>query len=36
MKFNVITLGCKVNSYESESIISLLESKGWQYSKSRF
>ena len=33
MKFNVITLGCKVNSYESESIISLLESKGWQYSK---
>ena len=33
MKFNVITLGCKVNSYESDPLISLLESKGWVYSK---
>lgn len=33
MKFNIFTLGCKVNSYESESLISLLESKGWVYSK---
>lgn len=31
MKFNVITLGCKVNAYESEAILNDLESKGWEY-----
>lgn len=34
MKFSIITLGCKVNSYESEAILSLLESKGWIYQNS--
>ena len=28
MKFNIYTLGCKVNTYESEAITSLLEEKG--------
>ncbi|MEI3527538.1 MAG: hypothetical protein V8R15_05815 [Bacilli bacterium] len=33
MKFLTITLGCKVNLYETESIIAYLENKGWQYIK---
>ena len=32
MKFNIYTLGCKVNTYESEAITSLLEEKGMIYS----
>lgn len=28
-KFNIITLGCKVNQYESEVIARELESEGW-------
>lgn len=34
MKFSIITLGCKVNSYESEAILSQLEQKGWEYQSS--
>lgn len=30
MKFSVITLGCKVNEYESQSMISQLEQAGYQ------
>ena len=33
MDFLTITLGCKVNLYETESIIAYLENKGWQYKK---
>lgn len=33
MKFSIITLGCKVNIYESEAIIADLENKGWKYQK---
>lgn len=33
MKFNIITLGCKVNSYESEAVLNDLISHGWEYSK---
>ena len=29
MKFTTITLGCKVNLYETESLTSFLENKGW-------
>ena len=29
MKFTTITLGCKVNLYETESLTSYLENKGW-------
>ena len=32
MKFTTITLGCKVNLYETESLTSFLEDKGWKYS----
>ena len=32
MKFTTITLGCKVNLYETESLTSYLENKGWEYS----
>ena len=32
MKFTTITLGCKVNLYETESLTSYLEDKGWEYS----
>ncbi len=31
MKFSVLALGCKVNSYESEAILNDLTSKGWNY-----
>lgn len=31
LKFSVVTLGCKVNSYESESLICDLMKKGWKY-----
>lgn len=31
IKFTVITLGCKVNSFESEALISYLTNKGWKY-----
>lgn len=34
MKFSVITLGCKVNSYESEAVLNDLISKGWEYTPS--
>lgn len=30
MKFSVCNLGCKVNSFEAESIASVLEKKGWE------
>ncbi len=33
MKFTTITLGCKVNLYETESLTSFLENKGWIYSE---
>lgn len=33
MKFKIVTLGCKVNSYESEVIINDLKEKGWILSK---
>lgn len=33
MKFTTITLGCKVNLYETESLIGYLEDKGWIYSE---
>ena len=33
MKFTTITLGCKVNLYETESLTSYLEDKGWKYSE---
>ena len=33
MKFTTITLGCKVNLYETESLTSYLENKGWEYSE---
>lgn len=33
MKFTTITLGCKVNLYETESLTSYLEDKGWIYSE---
>ena len=33
MNFTTITLGCKVNLYESESLISHLVQKGWNYAK---
>lgn len=32
MKFTTITLGCKVNLYETESLTAYLEDKGWKYS----
>ena len=32
LKFNVLTLGCKVNSYESEALINYLIKKGWEFS----
>ena len=28
MKFSIITLGCKVNEYESQSMMAQLESAG--------
>lgn len=31
MKFSIITLGCKVNLYETEALISHLSQKGWVY-----
>lgn len=31
MKFSITTLGCKVNSYESEALINYLTSKDWIY-----
>lgn len=31
MKFSVITLGCKVNSYESEALINDLTQKKWEF-----
>lgn len=31
MKFSTSTLGCKVNIYETEALISYLENKGWTY-----
>lgn len=31
MKFSVISLGCKVNSYETEVLINDLNNKGWEY-----
>ena len=30
MRFSVCNLGCKVNSYEAQSVSALLEKKGWQ------
>lgn len=30
MKFNIITLGCKVNAYESQFYAQKLEERGWQ------
>lgn len=32
MTFNIYTLGCKVNTYESEALIDFLEQKGFQLS----
>ncbi len=32
MKFSIYNLGCKVNSYEAESIAAELESRGWSMS----
>ena len=29
LRFNILTLGCKVNSYESEALINYLVQKGW-------
>lgn len=31
IKFSIITLGCKVNSFESEALINYLTNKGWEY-----
>ena len=31
LKFSINTLGCKVNSYESEALICNLIKKGWEY-----
>ena len=31
MKFNIVTLGCKVNAYESESIKELLANASYKY-----
>lgn len=31
MKFNVVTLGCKVNSYESEAILNEFIKRGFEY-----
>lgn len=31
MKFNVVTLGCKVNSYESEAILNEFLNRGYEY-----
>lgn len=31
MKFNIVTFGCKVNSYESEYMREQLEKEGYQY-----
>lgn len=31
MRFNMTTLGCKVNSFESEALINDLIAKGWEY-----
>ena len=31
MKFNIITLGCKVNTYESEFMLERLLSSGYLY-----
>lgn len=31
IKFSTITLGCKVNSFESEALINYLTNKGWKY-----
>ena len=31
MRFSTITLGCKVNLYETESLISSLTAHGWEY-----
>lgn len=31
IKFSIITLGCKVNSFESEALINYLSNKGWKY-----
>lgn len=33
MKFTTITLGCKVNIYETEALIDYLCDKGWEYDK---
>ena len=30
MKFSIITLGCKVNEYESQSMLTQLENNGYQ------
>lgn len=32
LRFNITTLGCKVNSYESEALINYLMNKGWEFS----
>lgn len=31
LRFNITTLGCKVNSYESKALINFLINKGWEY-----
>ena len=35
MNFSTITLGCKVNLYETEALVEFLEQRGWQYEKDR-
>ena len=36
MKFNIITLGCKVNAYESDFIYSLFKKKGYVFDNENF
>ena len=33
MKFKIVSLGCKVNSYECEALINDLTLKGWEHTK---
>jgi threonylcarbamoyladenosine tRNA methylthiotransferase MtaB len=33
MKFKIVSLGCKVNSYECEALINDLTLKGWELTK---
>ena len=33
LSFSITTLGCKVNSFESEALINYLTNKGWSYTK---